>query len=56
MPTDPRITKAKKALRDGLAKGKQAEDEASNRATGTRAKYKQGFLAAEAALEQLNAK
>lgn len=56
MAADPRITKAKKVLRDGLAKGKDAEGAAPNRATGTRSKYKCGFQAAQAALEVLNAK
>lgn len=52
---DPRITEAKKVLKDGLAEGERLERRAPNRATGTRAKYKSGLRAAEGALAVLSA-
>lgn len=52
--TDPRITKAKKVLKAGLAEGERLERRAPNRATGTRAKYKAGLRAAEGALDVLS--
>lgn len=56
MAVDPRLTKARKLLRSGIETGKQAEALASNRATGTRARYQHGYRAAVAALAALDAK
>lgn len=56
MAVDPRITRAKKVLRDALADGDKHEAAAPNRATGTRARYKHGWQGALAALEVLEAK
>lgn len=56
MPTtDPRITKAKKVLKDGLAKGNAARRSAPSRSTGQRQEFKAGHAAAVEALDVLSA-
>lgn len=57
MPQDPRITKAKKVLKDGVKVGNELRnDPALTRSTATRQQYKAKAEAAERALEILNAK
>lgn len=57
MPQDPRITKAKKVLRDGIKTGEELKaDPKLTRSTGTRQCYRAKAQAAERALEILNAK
>lgn len=57
MAQDPRITKAKKVLKDGVKVGNELRnDPALTRSTATRQQYKAKAEAAERALEILNAK
>lgn len=57
MPQDPRITKAKKVLKDGVKVGNELRnDPALTRSTATRQQYKAKAEAAERALEILSAK
>lgn len=53
---DPRVAKAKRLLKRALSAGEQAEAAAANRATGTRAAYKAGWIGAKEALAALNEK
>lgn len=57
MPQDPKITKAKKVLKDGIKVGDELRaDPALTRSTATRQQYKAKAEAAERALAILNGK
>lgn len=57
MPQDPKVTKAKKVLREGVKVGNEIRNDPKlTRSTATRQQYKIKAEAAERALEILNGK